>query len=239
MLSTSPEQLRRFQPEVAQLFAHAIDDGVTVPFRFFRSLCFLCFLLFLAAIQALLALCFTMVAQLCKVTLLEVFDRGVLGQVFLKSLPEILDENVLDFIGSAFHGCPVVRNLFSFRRQMDILSIIDQRHVDRLVVWRKQKPVMFKSVPLLRTTLATFSTILAFPPAVDRLVVIFCLQQDLLLRILLLFFLFHCLQVPHHMQLPLGNGFISHFGVFLFFLFLLASKLEAIIHRPIIGHLPP
>ena len=93
---------------------------------------------------------------------------------------------------------------------------------------------MFKSVPLLRTTLATFSTILPFPPAVDRLVVIFgprmqqglskaalqnlqeyprmindcydylvrILQQDLLLRILHLSFLFHCLQVLHHMQPP-------------------------------------
>jgi hypothetical protein len=92
---------------------------------------------------------------------------------------------------------------------------------------------MFKSVPLLRTTLATFSTILPFPPAVDRLVVIFgprmqqglgkaalknhqkyprmindwndylvrILQQDLLLRILLLSFLFR-LQVLHHMQPP-------------------------------------
>lgn len=77
--------------------------------------------------------------HLGKVAFLEVFDGGVLGQVFLESLPEVLDENVLvpgnllprrdwitslirdknlspeipglDLIRSTFHRCPVVGNL--------------------------------------------------------------------------------------------------------------------------------
>mmetsp|Transcript_7769 Transcript_7769/g.9663 ORF Transcript_7769/g.9663 Transcript_7769/m.9663 type:complete len:211 (-) Transcript_7769:131-763(-) len=176
MFATSPEQLRRLQPEVPQLLSHAVHDGMAVPLRLFGILGFFGFLLVLAPIQALLALLLAIGLQLGEVALLEVFDDRVFGQIFLEGLPEVVDENVLDLVGSSLYRGPVVRNLFCFRWQHDVFSIICQWHIDGLIVRRKQKPMMFESVPLLRTAFATFSTVLTLPPAVDGFVVVFCLQ---------------------------------------------------------------
>lgn len=83
--------------------------------------------------------------HLGKVTFLEVFDGSAFGQVFLESLPEVLDENilalhacnfstkaarnesrtrsskfvcVLDFIRRSLHRSPIICDLFLCHRQV-------------------------------------------------------------------------------------------------------------------------
>jgi len=103
VLATATEELRGFQPKIAEPLPDAVDDGIAVPFGLLGILLLFCLLLFLRSVQPLLALGLSVSRHFGEVALLEVFDVCVLGQHILKGLPEVVDENLLCLVRRALH----------------------------------------------------------------------------------------------------------------------------------------
>mmetsp|Transcript_28891 Transcript_28891/g.65326 ORF Transcript_28891/g.65326 Transcript_28891/m.65326 type:complete len:341 (-) Transcript_28891:726-1748(-) len=180
VLTTSTEELRRLQPEGAQLLPHTVDNRMGEEGRLRIVLSLQDLFLLLGPVEPLLALLFSPPCDIIEVALREFLDGSVFGQHILEDLPEVGEEQLLLLVLRASNGREVRRYLLSLDVQLDPLTFVKDPDPVRLVLWCVHEAVVLERVPLLRSPLPAQGTVLPLPPPVDGLVVVLRLHEHLL-----------------------------------------------------------
>mmetsp|Transcript_36823 Transcript_36823/g.113454 ORF Transcript_36823/g.113454 Transcript_36823/m.113454 type:complete len:285 (+) Transcript_36823:1177-2031(+) len=179
VLTSAPEELGGLQPEGTKPLADAVDEGMGVPRSLLVVLGLEGLLLLLGAVQALLPLLLAPNYDVVEVALLQVLDDRVRREHRLEDLPEVVDEELLLLVVSALDRSPIRGDLLRLDGQLHELPVVLDGYAVGLVLRGVHEAMVLEGVPFLCAALAALGTVLPLPPAVDGLVVVLSLHQDL------------------------------------------------------------